>query len=67
MTEKPVARPRPARLFVGLGLLCLVGGFALEVAGALLNRWLLFKAGLFAFLMGIPCYLIGYLLGRRKT
>lgn len=65
MDRSPPASSRGRRIKT-CALLCLIGGFALEVAGALANHWLLFKSGLFVFLLGLPLYLIGWLLGLRR-
>ncbi len=67
MSNPPPGRPRSGRLFHLLGLACLLGGFALELVGAAVGRWTLFKAGLFVFLLAAPFFLIGFLVGRRKA
>ena len=47
-------------------LLCVVVGFVIEMVAVALDHEALFKAGLFLFLMGIPCFLFGWFFGRRK-
>lgn len=63
MTTSPL---RHSRTLKNIGLTCLFSGFALELGGAITNERLLFRAGLYLFLLGIPLLLLGIYLGRTK-
>ncbi|NIQ94230.1 MAG: hypothetical protein GWO11_00340 [Desulfuromonadales bacterium] len=66
----PEEKPRPSRKsqwLKNIGLTCLFVGFALEMGAIAMNKWLLLKAGLFIFLMGVPLLILGAVLGRRPN
>lgn len=66
MTPLPSSAARRSRLIKNIALSCLFIGFALELGGGITSDWRLFKVGVFLFLMAIPLFLIGLLLGRRR-
>jgi hypothetical protein len=48
-----------------VALCCAMSGFALELGGGITGHWLVFKIGLFLFLLAFPLFLFGLFLGRR--
>jgi hypothetical protein len=42
-----------------------MSGFALELGGGITGHWLVFKIGLFLFLLAFPLFILGLFLGRR--
>lgn len=57
---------RHGRFLKNLALCFLLSGFALELGGAIVSNWTVFKVGIFFFLMGIPLLALGLYLVRRK-
>lgn len=67
MTAPPSPAARRGRILKNIALTSLLSGFALELGGAVAGNWTVFKAGIFLFLMGIPLFFLGWMLGRRKA
>jgi hypothetical protein len=65
MTPLPSASARRGRLLKNLALCFAMSGFALELGGGITGHWLVFKIGLFLFLLAFPLFLFGLFLGRR--
>lgn len=66
MTPLSGSPARRSRLIKNIALCCLLSGFAFQIGGGVIADWRLFKVGIFLFLMALPLYLVGRLLGRRK-
>ena len=64
MTPSPI--PRYGRILKNLALVCLFSGFALELGGAITDNRILFRTGVWFFLLGIPLLFLGIFMGRRK-
>jgi hypothetical protein len=62
----PSSIPRYGRTLKNLALVCLFSGFALELGGAITDNRILFRTGIYFFLLGIPLLFLGIFLGRRK-
>ena len=58
--------PRYGRILKNLALVSLFSGFALELGGAITDNRMLFQAGVWFFLLGIPLLFLGIFMGRRK-
>jgi hypothetical protein len=56
---------RRGRQLKNVALCCALSGFALELGGGIVAQWLVFKVGLFLFLLAIPLFGLGLFLGRR--
>lgn len=65
MTPLPSPAARWGRLLKNLALVCAMSGFALELGGGITDQWLVFKIGLFLFLLAFPLFILGLFLGRR--
>jgi hypothetical protein len=65
MTPLPSAAARRGRLLKNLALCFAMSGFALELGGGITGHWLVFKVGLFLFLLAFPLFILGLYLGRR--
>jgi hypothetical protein len=65
MTPLPSSSARRGRLLKNVALYCAMSGFALELGGGITGHWLVFKIGLFLFLLAFPLFILGLFLGRR--
>ena len=65
MTPLPSSSVRRGRLLKNIALCCAMSGFALELGGGITGQWVVFKVGLFLFLLAFPLFILGLFLGRR--
>ncbi len=64
MPEQPAPARKPGRIWNLIALLCILGGFAVEIAAVVVNDWSVFRAGFFLFLMSAPFALAGWFFNR---
>ena len=64
---KPAPSSRYGRNLKNIALVCLFSGFALELGGAITDNRILFQAGVWFFVLGIPLLFLGIFLARRKS
>lgn len=64
-TPLPSSGARRGRLLKNLALCCAMSGFALQLGGGITGHWLVFQIGLGLFLLALPLFFLGRILGRR--
>jgi len=65
MSALPSSSVHRSRLLKNVALCFAMSGFALQLGGGIMGQWLVFKIGLFLFLIAFPLFLGGLFLGRR--